>query len=139
MGKVLVSARIENLGDLFASHQGYMAPEKIRCLEVLDALVDTGATGLSMPRSLLSQLGLEYLRTRSARSSAGPMEVREFGTVRLTVQGRDCPCDITELPDGSPVLIGQIPLEAMAFVVDPTGQRLIGNPAHGGEQLIELY
>jgi len=25
------------------------------------------------------------------------------------------------------------------FVVDPGPQRLIGNPAHGGEQVLELY
>ena len=27
----------------------------------------------------------------------------------------------------------------LSFVVDPVGQRLIGNPAHGGEHIIELY
>ena len=47
--------------------------------------------------------------------------------------------DITELPDGGPVLIGQIPLEAMDFVVDMPSQRLVGNPEHGGEHVIELY
>jgi hypothetical protein len=30
-------------------------------------------------------------------------------------------------------------LELLDFVVDPVHQRLIGNPAHGGEQMIELY
>jgi hypothetical protein len=53
--------------------------------------------------------------------------------------GRDCTSDVTELPDDCPVLIGQIPLEALDFVVDPLAQRLIGNPAHGGEQIIEIY
>jgi hypothetical protein len=37
------------------------------------------------------------------------------------------------------VLIGQIPLERLDFVVDPQGNRLIGNPAHGGEHIIEAY
>jgi hypothetical protein len=67
------------------------------------------------------------------------VEVRVFGTARLTVQGRDCPVDVTELPDGRPVLIGQIPLVAMDFVVDTPSRRLVGNPAHGGEHIIELY
>ena len=44
--------------------------------------------------------------------------VNIYGTVRLTVQGRDCPTDVTELPDDCPVLIGQIPLELLDFVVD---------------------
>jgi hypothetical protein len=38
-----------------------------------------------------------------------------------------------------PPLIGQIPLEFLDFVVDPTGGRLIGNPAHGGEHMFEMY
>jgi hypothetical protein len=67
------------------------------------------------------------------------MGARVFGTARLTVQGRDCPVDITELPDGCPMLIGQIPLEAMDFVVDMAAIRLVGNPDHGGEHVIELY
>ena len=139
MGKVLVAAKIQNLGDLFAAKQGLLPPQEVCTVDVAEALVDTGATGLSMPKSLLAALGLEHLRTRTARTSAGHVQVRVFGTVRLTVQGRDCPCDVTELPDDCPVLIGQIPLEAMDFVVDPAGQRLIGNPAHGGEHVIELY
>ena len=100
MGRVLVTARIENVGDLLAVDQGRLAPGEVRAVEVADALVDTGATGLSMPQSLLETLGLKYLRSRMAISAAGPTEVRIFGTARLTVQGRDCPLDVTELPDG---------------------------------------
>ncbi len=139
MGKVLVTARVENVGDLLDADLGRLAPSEVRAVEVADALVDTGATGLSMPKSLLGTLGLKYLRTRKALSSAGPVEVRVFGTARLTIQGRDCPVDVTELPDGCPVLIGQIPLEAMDFVVDMPSRRLVGNPEHGGEHVIELY
>lgn len=62
-----------------------------------------------------------------------------YGTVRLTVQGRECNADVSEFPDECPVLIGQLPLEMLDFVVDPVGQRLIGNPAHGGEHMIEIY
>ena len=79
------------------------------------------------------------LRSRQARTSAGPVTLQVYGTVRLTVQGRDCTCDVVEIPDDCPVLIGQVPLELLDFVVDPSGQRLIGNPAHGGEHVIELY
>ena len=139
MGKVTVAALVQNLVDVMAVHEGRLLPEAVRGVEVAAALVDSGATGLSMPRSLLAPLGLAYLRTRKALTSAGPVDVRVFGTVRLTVQGRDCPMDVTELPDGCPVLIGQIPLEAMDFVVDLPARRLIGNPEHGGEHVIELY
>jgi hypothetical protein len=44
-----------------------------------------------------------------------------------------------EVPDDVPVLIGQVPLEQLDFVVDLQARRLIGNPAHGGEHIIEMY
>jgi len=37
------------------------------------------------------------------------------------------------------VLIGQVPLEMLDFVVDPPGQKLIGNPDHGGKQMIDMF
>ena len=139
MGRVTVNALVENLGDLFAVSRGQFDPAAVRRVEVIDARVDSGATGLSMLRSMVAPLGLDYMRTRRAITASGPVDVRILGTVRLTVQGRDCPVDVTELPDGGPVLIGQILLEAMDFVGDLPGRAVIGNPAHGGEQIIELY
>jgi len=35
-------------------------------------------------------------------------------------------------------LIGIIPLEMLDFVFDPRDQRLIGNPDHGGEWMIDM-
>jgi clan AA aspartic protease len=139
MGKVVVTAKVENLQDLFDAHRGLLPGEQVRSAEVTDALADTGASTLSLPRRLVAKLGLQPLRTRQARTSAGPVTLQMYGTVRLTVQGRDCTCDVIEVPDECPVLIGQVPLELLDFVVDPTKQCLIGNPAHGGEHIIELY
>ena len=62
-----------------------------------------------------------------------------YGAVRLTVLGRDCIVEAAEIPDDCPVLIGQTPLELLDFVVDPVGQRLIGNPGHGGQQMIDMF
>jgi hypothetical protein len=62
-----------------------------------------------------------------------------YSVVRLTIQGRECALDVGEIADELPVLIGQIPLEALDFVVDMNSQRLIGNPAHGGEHIIDVF
>jgi hypothetical protein len=62
-----------------------------------------------------------------------------YGPVRLTVQGRYCVLDVSELPEDCPVLIGQVPLELMDWVVDAKGQRLIGNPEHGGEWMSDMF
>ncbi|HKI32548.1 MAG TPA: retroviral-like aspartic protease family protein [Gemmataceae bacterium] len=139
MGKVLVTAKIENMDDLVRARDGHVKPEEVRSIEVTDALVDTGATMLSLPRRHVAQLGLQRLRARQARTTAGPVTLQVYGTVRLTIQGRDCPADVLEVPDDCPVLVGQLALEALDFVVDPAKQRLIGNPEHGGEQMVDLY
>jgi predicted aspartyl protease len=139
MGKVVVTAKVENLYDLHDVQQGRLAADKARSVEVADALVDTGATSLGLPRQLVAQLGLKPVGTRRARTAAGSVTVQTYGVVRLTVQGRDWSGDVMELPDDCPAIIGQIPLEGLDFVVDPVGQRLIGNPAHGGEHILELY
>ena len=139
MGKTLVTAKIENLFDLEKKELGELDPDKMRTVEVTDALVDTGATGLLLPKRLIDQLGLRAYRTRQGRTIAGIHALTMYTAVRLTVQGRDCIVPVAELPEECPVLIGQIPLESLDFVVDPNKQQLIGNPAHGGEQMIEMY
>lgn len=137
MGKVLVEAVLENLDDLFSVRKGPSSAEQVRRVEVTDALVDTGATGLLVPSRWVAALGLESIRSRPARTIGGNLPLRIFRAVRLTVQGRDCISDVAEIPDEFPVILGQVPLELMDWVVDPRGQRLIGNPEHGGEHMIE--
>jgi predicted aspartyl protease len=139
MGRVTLAAKVENLRDLFHVQDGLLPADQVRAIEVSDALVDTGATILSMPKKMIEQLGLRPVRSRKALASAGHVTVQLYGTARLTIAGRECSTDVSELPDDCPVLIGQVPLELLDFVVDPSGQRLIGNPAHGGEQMLEMY
>jgi len=139
MGRVVVTVRIENLQDLNLVDAGHQQRDSVRTVDVNDALVDTGMTGLGVPARLVKQLGLKLLRRRSALTTAGPREYGVYAGVRLTIQGRDCIIDVTEIPDACPVLIGQVPRELLDFVVDPVGQRLIGNPLHGGEHMIEMY
>jgi len=138
MGRVTVPAVIESLEDVYRAHRGEIPTEQIRRIEVSDALVDTGATSLSLPRKLIDELGLLPIRTRRAVTTVGIRDVATFGAVRLSIAGRDCVCDVTEVDAACPVLIGQVPLELMDLVVDPGRRQLIGNPAHGGEHMIEL-
>ena len=62
-----------------------------------------------------------------------------YQAVRLHVQDRDCIVEVLEVPDAVPVLIGQVPLEILDFVVDMPNRRLIGNQAHGGQQMFEQF
>ena len=139
MGKVIVSAKIENLEDQYMAYQGLIPPSQIRTLVVEDALVDTGATGLMIPSRLLTPLGLRPTEVKHGRTVSGPLTMQKYEAVRLTLQGRNCVVEVHEIPDHSPVLIGQIPLESMDWVVDPKNLRIIGNPEHGGEEMVEAY
>ena len=139
MGRVVVEVTIESLEDLWDVRQGRKTPDQVRRVVISDALVDTGATFLSMPTRLIKQLGLQETRRRRFLSSLGLGVRSMFDAVRLTIQGRDCVVDVAEVPDEVPVLVGQVPLELLDFVVDLTNRQLIGNPAHGGEQIFEMY
>src|ERR1019366_7356934 len=107
VGRILVTAKVESLPDLYMVEKGLLPADQVRSLEIREALVDTGATMVSMPKRLIDQLGLYPVRTRRARSSAGPVTLQIYGAVRLTIQGRDCLSDVAEVPDDCPVLIGQ--------------------------------
>jgi clan AA aspartic protease len=139
VGKAIVTAKVETLEDLYKVHQGALSPDQARSVTVNNAHVDTGATGLMLPGRLIAQLGRRPTRTRQARTADGLVTIQLFEAVRLTIQGRECTVDVHQVPDDPPVLIGQIPLEALDGVVDPVNQRLIGNPDHGGQQMIDVF
>lgn len=136
-GRVVVAAKVENLHDLEQVETGVLRPDQVRTIEVDDAFIDPRSTMLAMPRRLIGRLGLRP--GRRAPMVAGNADALVYGIVRLTVQGRDCNVEVLEVPDEGPVIIGLVPLTLLDFVIDPAGQRLIGNPAHGGEQMIELF
>jgi predicted aspartyl protease len=140
MGKVLVAAKIENWYDLYEVSKGQRKPEDVRTVEMLDALVDTGAIYLSLPQHMIDRLGLQRYGTRRSRTFGGDLQDFDmYGVVRLTVQARERCMEVAALPDAYPVLIGKLPLEMLDWVVDPKGQKLIGNPAHGGEEMLDMF
>ena len=58
MGRVLNEAAVQNLEDLWAVSRGLLRPDEARSITVTDALVDAGATLISLPTRLIRQLGL---------------------------------------------------------------------------------
>jgi predicted aspartyl protease len=143
MGRVLTEAKIENLKDLWFAEKGIVPRDQVREVTIPDALVDTGATLLSLPTRIIKQLGLAPTQSKRVIASSGPTIGPKMATmyeaVKLTIQDRSCTMDVLEVPDSVPALIGQIPLEHLDFVVDLRNQKLIGNPAHGGEHVYEMY
>ena len=138
MGRVTVEAIVTNLEDEWDVQNGRKTPDQVRSVTVPDALVDSGATTLSLPPSLIQQLGLKKVGQKHIRSATGTGVMGIYDLAQLTIQGRDARIDVMEVPEGSPALIGQIPLEWMDWVIDMKGQKLIGNPQHGGEWVLDL-
>ena len=79
MGKVVVTAKIENLEDLFDAEKGLISADAVRVVETHDALVDTGAAGLLLPRSMVAALGLRPLRLQQARAGRNRCRCRCIG------------------------------------------------------------
>lgn len=81
-GKVMVAAKIESPTDLYKVKQGVTPADQVRTVDVIDAVVDTGATILSSPKRLIEQLELERYRTRPFgrwRESSTLPSARRFG------------------------------------------------------------
>ena len=128
---------LENLKDLHAVELGILKPKEVRQLTVEDALVDTGATGLCLPKSLIEQLGLTPLRSIGVQTANGPAERTVYSEVRYTVLERTYSIQVTDLPEDAPVLVGHMILEALDLCVDMR-KELIHNPAHGGAWTIKM-
>lgn len=128
---------LENLYDLVAVKLGAMDPGDVRRIRGPDARVDTGATGLCLPTSLIEQLGLTPIEMRRARAATGIVERMLYSEVQFTILERTSTIQVTDLPEGSPVLVGHMVLEHLDLCVD-IKKGLIYNPAHDGEWIIEI-
>src|SRR5262245_4774763 len=118
MGRVTVTATIENAKDLWDAESGRRNAGEVRRVVISDALVDTGARSLSLPTRFIRELGLVKRQDKRVITSSGPATAGLYDVVRLEIMGRECFVDVIEVPDSVPALIGQIPLESMDFVVD---------------------
>jgi clan AA aspartic protease len=138
MGKTMIKIRLTNSTDFNLRDAGVLAPEQVRTLE-LDALVDTGATTLAIPQDAADALGLVEKRKRRVRLADGT--VAEFPVVLdlvVEILGRDTVCEAFVLPAGTTALLGQIPLEALDLIVDPSSREVRVNPASPDAPLLDL-
>jgi clan AA aspartic protease len=137
MGKVIVKIKLTNHADVILNRAG-VRKAKPRQAEV-EALVDTGATRLYLKPSVIKKLGLHEVRKVISRTANGNVERGEYDEVNLELMGRSATLQVIEVPEDVPNLVGQVPLELLDFVVDPRGQRLLGNPEHDGIQMTEVF
>ena len=140
MGKVVTKALLSNNQDLTRLADGRIAVEQVRQQEQ-ELIVDTGARAVGLPLSIIEQLGLPPTRKVTVTLSDGSRQERQlYGELSVQVGDRDDVFSCVAKPEGAPLLLGQIVLEALDLVVDCGQQRLIPNPeAPDGMMLYEDY
>ena len=125
MGQVITTITVTNFIDLVMAERGFIAAEEVRSVTLDNVVVDTGATLLSLPAPIISQLSLRQVGERDVETSAGIKKGRIFAGAQIIVEGREGRFDCLELPEGvSAVLLGVIPMEELGLEPDLKNRRL---------------
>jgi clan AA aspartic protease len=136
VGRVTTSLRIVNVIDEGAAARGLIAEDGVRSVELEEVLVDTGATTLCLPADLVRTLGLRPFQERRVMTASGPSVMRLLKDARIYLLGREGTFECLELPEGTPPLIGVIPLEALGLEPDLRNQQLRILPDDGPDNYI---
>lgn len=140
MGKIVIKALLSNNQDLTRLADGRIVVDQVRQQEQ-ELIVDTGARAVGLPLSIIERLGLPPTRKVTVTLSDGSRQERQlYGELRVQVGDRDDVFSCVAKPEGAPLLLGQLVLEALDLVVDCGRQQLIPNPeAPDGMMLYEDY
>jgi clan AA aspartic protease len=96
-----------------------------RAREAQVALVDTGASYLSLPRSVLERLGYRPLDSQRVVFANGETAIWPVTEVKIRLEGRERTVIAFMAEPGAPALIGAQTLESFGLGVDPLARRLI--------------
>jgi predicted aspartyl protease len=136
MGFVRTTITLTNDYDLHAVGQGQLGADAVRSVDLPGVLVDSGATLLCLPSSIIERLGLDFARAVVVETAAGPRDARVFKGVVMSVEGRAGVVEALETPGGAVPLLGVIPLQALGLELDLQRERLVLLPDHGPDTYI---
>jgi len=138
MGKVLTNIKITNAVDLINVKKGLIKEDEIKSVELKDIIVDSGASMLCLSKDLIDKLELDHLKDVKVNTADGIATRGIYGPVLYEIEGRVARGDVLELQHPKiKALIGQIPLEQLDFLINPAANRLIPNPEHEGELILD--
>jgi len=84
----------------------------------VEALIDTGATTLVLPRSVAGELGVEILGGMDVELADGTTRRVGYGVVEVELSGRRAPV-FAAIVEGGEVCVGVEVLERLGLAVDP--------------------
>ena len=127
MGKVVEKVKVTNFKD----------PSK--SLEI-EAVIDTGATMSVLPMDIIQRLGLEKIEDVNVRYADNRVEKKEvYGWIILEIAGRRAVFDVLAENKGAQPLIGQIVLERLDLIIEPSERKVIPNPRSPETPMIEIF
>jgi len=128
MGLTFADIKLTNSEDLALLHKGYIQEQEVRSIWV-NALVDTGASMLTIPKSIQDQLNLPKVDEQRVELGNGSViTVDVVGPVQIRFENRMATVTAVFIAEEIEVLLGAIPLQSMDVLVDPRQERLIVNP-----------
>lgn len=101
-----------------------------RRFELVEAMVDTGATYTWIPRDLLTKLDVQPEFRRQFPTADGRTIERDMAETRARLDGQESMTMVVFGDEGSVPLIGAYTLEAFGLAADPVGKRLISVPGY---------
>ena len=121
--------------------------EKIKVINVfepereieLEAVIDTGATMLVLPQNVINKLNLRKMREVKVRYAYNRTEIKSiYGVVTVEMCGRAGEFNVLAEPEGAQPLVGQIILEQLDLIVDPSTRKVIPNPRSPEMPMVEI-
>jgi clan AA aspartic protease len=126
MGKVIERVKLESLFD------------PTRSIEV-DAVIDTGATMMTLPQNLVEKLGLKKIREVTVKYANNQTQKKSvYAGLVVKLKGRIGNFEAVAEVIGSEPLVGQIVLEALDLVIDSRTRTLIPNPRSPEMPMVEI-
>ena len=137
MGKIIQKARLENSADLAAMREGQLPSQNVRAVEV-ELLVDTGAAMLCLTPAIIEKLGLHKTHEREVITGNGRVKRAIYEPVLIRIHDREVDLNVMEVPTGTPLLLGYLPLEALDLYPNLKKRILEGNPEYDGKMVTDL-
>jgi len=125
MSKVVERVKVTNFKD----------PSKF--IEI-EAIIDTGATMSVLPMDLIQKLGLEKIDEVNVRYADNSVK-EVYGWVILEIARRKAVFDVLVENERAQPLIGQIVLERLDLVIEPSTRKVIPNPRSPETPMIEIF
>jgi hypothetical protein len=138
MGKVTTDLKIISHNDVVLYKNGYKKENEIQSLELKNVIVDSGASMMCLSKDLIKKLKLDKIRIVKVNTATDIIKLGIYGPIIYEIMERKATCEVMELKHPKiKALVGQIPLEQMDFLINPSINKLIPNYEHDGQLILD--